>query len=178
MIGSTIYLILFILILLAMKKDPSDPMIYKCKDDPNIWKNFECMYWQSFVSSEAKHWKSWNRWVLDFDHHCIWLNNWVGYNNYRYFFSIIIIGSIFSFFILGLTILVIVKAERLKYIDPATVTRVYLAVFLVAKLIITVLIWALTSFHIYLYYKGLSTFEFLCGDKPRKGVKQEPKKPR
>ena len=37
------------------------------------------------LNKESKHWGQCDRWVSKFDHHCKWLNNWVGEKNYKYF---------------------------------------------------------------------------------------------
>ena len=36
--------------------------------------------------ARCHHCKACSRCVLEYDHHCVWLNNCIGYNNYRYFF--------------------------------------------------------------------------------------------
>lgn len=37
------------------------------------------------LNKESKHCGQCDRWVSKFDHHCKWLNNWVGEKNYKYF---------------------------------------------------------------------------------------------
>jgi len=45
-----------------------------------VWKT--CMI---NVTPKHKHWFQWNKCIRGFDHHCVWLNNWVGSNNYTKF---------------------------------------------------------------------------------------------
>lgn len=42
------------------------------------------------LNKESKHCGQWDRWVSKFDHHCKWLNNWVGEKNYKYFAMLIL----------------------------------------------------------------------------------------
>lgn len=57
-----------------------------------------CYYCDSYVSDKAKHCRRCNRCVHKFDHHCIWLNNCVGYKNYDKFFALVFFAAITLFF--------------------------------------------------------------------------------
>ena len=39
---------------------------------------FFCVIWDTHVSNKSKHWGKWNKCISGFDHHCYWLNNWIG----------------------------------------------------------------------------------------------------
>ena len=57
----------------------------------------------------SRHWSIWNRWVERFDHHCPWINNWVGLKNHM----------IFLFFLLftEITLVLIIVLVVLKFND-------------------------------------------------------------
>ena len=83
---------------LTTKLDPTDRNVKYEKE----WKrngvepkefldlNFFCDVCDVFVHDRTKHWGDWNRWWELFDHHWVWLNNWVGAKNYREFIFLIV----------------------------------------------------------------------------------------
>lgn len=55
--------------------------------------------WIRWLRSKPDRWHHcsiWNTWILMMDHHCPWLNNCIGFNNYKYFFNTIFYCSISS----------------------------------------------------------------------------------
>jgi palmitoyltransferase len=68
---------------IATISDPSDPLI-KHPDEKK--RDYYCHICQSYLSDEkSKHCGSCNRCCSGFDHHCKWLNNCVGDENYSKF---------------------------------------------------------------------------------------------
>jgi hypothetical protein len=74
-------------------------------------------------------------------------------------------GVVLGYFILGLNLAAIVGADKITYIQNETAVQVYLSLFFITKLIQTLLLSVLFAFHLMLLAKGLSTFEYLTGDK-------------
>lgn len=160
-IGGLMFITLAFLTVMWMIKDPTDPLV-KNKEATQTPQEYECLIWESYVSSNSKHCKSWNRWVVDFDHHWRWLNNWIGHNNYRYFFWLISLyaaGSIFLLIPLNISCLVkFLKVEQI-YTKSASITL--LSTMLFTKWVIIFLVLVLLVFHIYIRCKGMTTFEFI-----------------
>ena len=53
----------------------------------------------------CRHCSKCNRCILQFDHHCVWLNNCIGYNNYRSFFltvSYLTVGCLYGVAVLAI----------------------------------------------------------------------------
>lgn len=126
---------------------------------------FECLYCSAYVGDNTKHWRDCNRWVKDFDHHWKWLNNCIGHNNYKYFFTVVALTSLSGYFILGLTISALVEVEKLPYRDLKLLLEIFIYFFLTAKILVTGLLTTLLVFHIYLWKQGITTFEILKKDK-------------
>ena len=84
---------------LVTKSDPSDPSIYLDRYiiDSNQTKNeqltsviaqnsfFYCNICRGHVIMNTKHCSACNRCTYEFDHHCCWINNDIGLNNYILF---------------------------------------------------------------------------------------------
>ena len=73
-----------------LSKDPSIDFqeLLDTLDPLDIWPECEII-----LTPRWRHWNICNKWVERFDHHCPYINNWVGYNNHVYFiFYIIALG--------------------------------------------------------------------------------------
>lgn len=78
---------------------------------------FECKICKLRVGKNTKHWYEWDIWIKDFDHHCSWLNKWIGYNNYRVFIALISIYWLYNFTFLPINLSVIIVMPRTDFWD-------------------------------------------------------------
>lgn len=109
----------------------------------------ECTYCKLRISAHTKHCFTCNRCCDRFDHHCMWLNNCIGANNYAYFISSLI--NLFGWVISQMTIcaLFLIKKER--------------AYWAIIGIDIPILLFdlRLLSLHFYLWRKGITTFTYI-----------------
>lgn len=129
---------------------------------------FECDTCDWYVAPKTKHWKVWNRWTKEFDHHWIWLNNCIGYNNYRYFFILLVVYMFYNFYYL-----IVGSYWVLTMVDEHVNTHLMVGVsitllILLLKVIITLGATLLLLFHILLWFRGISTYEFIVQRRARK----------
>lgn len=134
-----------------------------------------CMHCNSHVGLRSKHCKRCDRCTSDFDHHCKWVNNCIGGKNYKLFFSLIfsVIFSGSSFSSLSYYFLWLYINEENKEIffensnnlitseEILEILVILLIIFATATAVITLLNLNLVLFHIWLYIKGLTTYEFV-----------------
>jgi palmitoyltransferase ZDHHC1/11 len=128
-----------------------------------------CGLCKSSVHTSSRHCARCNRCVDVFDHHCKWINNCIGRKNYKWF-----IISISSLMINSILILVTSTTLILKYINYESkieslingeenintwVSIICLLIFY--SFCVTFLSGNLVGIHIFLAFKGLTTFEYI-----------------
>ncbi len=135
--------------------DPSDPLLGQpARTD------YFCLDCNGYVQGSSKHCKSCKRCTSGFDHHCKWINNCVGSRNYSWFIAMIIAQKLVLALYLASAIVLIVRDS--DQVDAA------LAVFWavgVCALAMWVFVVNLIVFHIVLWCKGMTTYEFLVTGK-------------
>ena len=63
-----------------------------------------CPDWRIIRTPRSRHWNIWNKWIERFDHHCPYINNWVGYRNHCLFLLFIFMLSLDLMFHLSIII--------------------------------------------------------------------------
>lgn len=161
-----------------MITDPTEPMVHNKDNLFDEVYEYECDCWDWYVSKDTKHCKVCNRCVKTFDHHCIWLNNWVGYNNYRYFFILLTVYWLYCYLYLmvGVYSTIVVLHKDKQDIKPHIIAMISISLWiLVIKLVITLAASFLLFFHIYLWFKGISTYEYVVASREKKQRRLEEK---
>ena len=119
--------------------------------------DFEWEKCKSLVHKNSVHWNRCNKWVYKFDHHWKWLNNCIGYNNYKYFIILIWLYNLLSYAVILLWVGCIFTQIN------QTIIIVYTSWFLSIKVWITCFLTILLLFHFYLYISHKTTYEFIMG---------------
>jgi palmitoyltransferase len=153
----------------ASAADPTDPVVLSNRKAIRENLPFEssrydnmCTVCNTSVGSDSKHCGNCNRCVERFDHHCIWLNNCIGYNNYHNFIKLIVFLFIFEVIILGVSAQNIqkfnIQRNMRKVKDLVLAVSLYL---LIQAAVLIIFLVNLIVLHIWLYYKGITTYEFI-----------------
>ena len=155
---------------LATGIDPTDQVVYQerkarlsCTDFPYQHYPQVCSICASHVSPGTKHCGYCRRCVSDFDHHCKWLNNCIGGRNYRVFFLLLVamnamlIGEEVA---VGWCWVYLQQGDNMETIGKE-MNLAFLTIISILTSVQLVLVSALMLFHVFLKWKGLSTYEYI-----------------
>ncbi|XP_068180448.1 palmitoyltransferase ZDHHC11 [Antennarius striatus] len=153
----------------------------------HVIQDLHCYLCDVNVGPKVKHCGVCNKCVEDFDHHCKWLNNCVGGRNYWWFFVALSSATIGALLLLAINLFIFIQ----HYLDPNSLRTApqfdsvlgngtWLAFLPLAPiktssaaLLITAFITVILStisllllghllcFHFYLFYKGISTYDYV-----------------
>ena len=128
---------------------------------------------EAFVHERTKHWGDCNRCSDLFDHHCKWLNNWIGGKNYAYFLILISILLVQTLVFMLISLIFVITAIVDKNSFQKGFQKFYATDLnrfgLAAYLILINVVWALIVFftisliilHIKLKKIGLTAYEYI-----------------
>ena len=117
-----------------------------------------CIICCSNISDNSKHCKKCNKCIENFDHHCNWLNNCIGKYNYSFFYSLLLILILNSFFVFGVGLNAFIKSN---IEDKKKLKNIMTLIITISDLILGGNLVYLFSVHTYFIYKGISTYEYI-----------------
>ncbi|OXB57250.1 hypothetical protein ASZ78_016425, partial [Callipepla squamata] len=170
----------------------------------HVIENHHCHVCDVNVSAKSKHCGSCNKCVRGFDHHCKWLNNCVGERNYWFFLNSVvsaILGLglllfiafyVFVEFFINPTMLrsdhhyeglknhtdvwfVFLPAVPVETRAPAILFSA--GTFILLSLVTVSLLGHLLTFHIYLRWNRLTTYEYILQQRAQQEAKEADKQP-
>lgn len=164
---------------LSTRINPQDPTINlerRCKQksipfDASYYE-YHCQICEAHVLLGSKHCGQCNRCTSGFDHHCRYLNNCIGEQNYEYFFKLIIwvfwmcllhnvTNAIVIYNIASENEYLISNHVRIYKTELTTPFQTTLIVMIILNTLALLFLGQLIVFHVELKYKGLTTYEFL-----------------
>ncbi|NXC87769.1 ZDHC1 palmitoyltransferase, partial [Cercotrichas coryphoeus] len=169
----------------------------------HVIENHHCHVCDVDVSAKSKHCGTCNKCVCGFDHHCKWLNNCVGERNYWLFLNsvlsailglgllLLIAFYVFVEFFVDPTVLrsdqhfdalrnhmdrwfVFLPASPVETRAPAILVTA--GIFILLSLVTMILLGHLLSFHIYLLWHKLTTYEYILQQRPQQQPDKADKK--
>ncbi|XP_054917591.1 palmitoyltransferase ZDHHC11-like isoform X2 [Dermacentor andersoni] len=140
----------------------------------HVIENQFCYICEVKVENRSKHCSSCNKCIKKFDHHCKWLNNCVGSRNYKYFAICVasaLIACLLTFLVsAGLIVAYFAKSSLFNH--PAglfyvfvpvdkTIWLLMVEICAALSLLAIALLSHLLGFHLFLAFKGLSTYDYI-----------------
>ncbi|NWX50454.1 ZDHC1 palmitoyltransferase, partial [Steatornis caripensis] len=168
----------------------------------HVIENHHCHVCDVDVSAKSKHCGTCNKCVCGFDHHCKWLNNCVGERNYWLFLNsvlsailglgllLLVACYVFAEFFIDPTMLrsdwhfdglknhtdrwfVFLPAAPVE--TQASAILVTAGIFILLSLMTVILLGHLLTFHIYLMWNKLTTYEYILQQRPQQEAKEADK---
>ncbi|NXI70124.1 ZDHC1 palmitoyltransferase, partial [Anseranas semipalmata] len=168
----------------------------------HVIENHHCHVCDVNVSAKSKHCGTCNKCVCGFDHHCKWLNNCVGERNYWFFLNsvlsailglgllLLVACYVFVEFFINPTMLrsdqhyevlknhtdvwfVFLPAAPVETRAPAVLVPA--GTFILLSLVTVFLLGHLLTFHIYLMWNKLTTYEYILQQRPQQEAKEADK---
>ncbi|XP_061574330.1 palmitoyltransferase ZDHHC11 [Cololabis saira] len=184
------------------KKSYSSPIpLFDRTKRPHVIQDLHCYLCDVKVAPRTKHCGVCNKCVEDFDHHCKWLNTCVGRRNYWFFFLALVSATLGVAIIIALNLYILIQ----HYLDPHslrtapqfhtmlgnTTWLVFLPlapiktssagllvlafITIVLSTICLLLLGHLLGFHFYLFYKGISTYDYVKMKRKKESANRDTK---
>ncbi|NWI27780.1 ZDHC1 palmitoyltransferase, partial [Sula dactylatra] len=165
----------------------------------HVIENHHCHVCDVDVSAKSKHCGTCNKCVCGFDHHCKWLNNCVGERNYWLFLNSVLSAILGLGLLLLVACYVFVEffidpmmLRSDRHFDAlknhtdlwfvflpaapvetqASAVLVTAGIFILLSLMTVILLGHLLTFHIYLMWNKLTTYEYILQQRPQQEVKE------
>ncbi|XP_044063332.1 palmitoyltransferase ZDHHC11 isoform X2 [Siniperca chuatsi] len=182
------------------KQSYSSPMpLFDRTKQPHVIQDLQCYLCDVKVGPKVKHCGVCNKCVEDFDHHCKWLNTCVGGRNYWCFFVALCSATLGVLLLVVVVLFIFIQ----HYLDPNSLRTspqfdsmlgngtwlvflplapiktssagVLVLAFLTVMLSVTclLLLGHLLGFHFYLFYKGISTYDYVKMQRQKEARNQE-----
>lgn len=162
--------------------DPTDTLVLKQRANRETaadTDSLQCTDCHSSVHALSKHCTRCDRCVVGFDHHCKWLNNCIGKENYKLFWLLIVALDAASLVQVGFGLAALgTLADDSQDIDfgegSKQATYALIALNMTVALLVLAAVSQLIALHIWLFSKGLTTYEWIKARRLAKSkVKQQ-----
>ena len=166
--------LIFILTLRISIINPVDQTVLSERKSKKLGLKFEgadypyyCSVCNTHVLISSKHCGACNKCIQNFDHHCKWLNTCIGSKNYKSFFVLICLTTLYAIYHISLGALAFsipVWHSKIMSIPK----YVFISISILIHFVLFFSLLYLLVFHIYIRLNHTTTYEFMKWKQPRK----------
>ncbi|XP_063058337.1 palmitoyltransferase ZDHHC15A-like [Engraulis encrasicolus] len=119
-----------------------------------------CRHCQLIKPDRCHHCSACQTCVLKMDHHCPWLNNCVGFSNYKFFLLFLLFSLLYCLFIVATVAPYFFKFWLGQFLNYSSV-RLHVLFLMLVSLMFAFTLSFLLAFHCWLVFKNRTTLEWL-----------------
>ncbi|KAK7279620.1 hypothetical protein RJT34_24675 [Clitoria ternatea] len=118
-----------------------------------------------FKPPRAHHCRVCRRCVLKMDHHCLWINNCVGYWNYKAFFVFVLYATLASIYCMAIFIGCVFQKDW--ELIKASSNKIFYVLYGMMVMVLTLTLLTLFGWHVYLILHNMTTIEYHEGNRAK-----------
>ncbi|XP_020229668.1 probable protein S-acyltransferase 15 isoform X1 [Cajanus cajan] len=142
------------------------PDVEFAKDLLQNAEQMKCNKCYAYKPPRTHHCRVCRRCILKMDHHCLWINNCVGYWNYKAFLVFVLYATISSIYSMIIFISSI-NQQDWDSIKGNSSLRIFYVTYGVVLLILTITLLTLFGWHVYLILHNMTTIEYHEGNRAK-----------
>lgn len=146
--------------------NPGDPLLYIKKSNRQTdYIYLHCTICNSDINLFSRHCVTCNKCIHKYDHHCHWVNNCIGSKNYKPFFVLIISSTLMCAILVSssFTAMLLIFSTKTSFDADDEQGLTSFIIFLgLISLISFSYFGYITTFHLVMLFKGISTYEYIC----------------
>ncbi|KAL2324828.1 hypothetical protein Fmac_023886 [Flemingia macrophylla] len=126
----------------------------------------KCNKCHAYKPPRTHHCRVCRRCILKMDHHCLWINNCVGYWNYKAFFVFVLYATIASIYSMVIFICS-VHHQDWDSIKGSSPLWIFYVTYGLLLFILTITLLTLVGWHVYLILHNMTTIEYHEGNRAK-----------
>ncbi|XP_061997470.1 probable protein S-acyltransferase 15 [Rosa rugosa] len=138
--------------------DVEDSGVSDQEPKKNVIQSRCCDKCSTYKPPRAHHCRVCRRCVLRMDHHCLWVNNCVGYWNYKAFFTLVLYATIGSLY--STTIIITCALQKDWEFSGSGSLKVFYVTCAATMAALTLTLGTLLGWHVYLVIRNMTTIEY------------------
>ena len=129
-----------------------------------------CILCRSNIKITSKHCKKCDKCIEEFDHHCNWLNNCVGKDNYIWFYVLLLFLILYLSYNVSVCCIMFFNGRNLNKKTFKSITCIVVGV---VDLVIEGNLIYLFIVHTWLRCKGMTTYDYIVQKEEKEIIKKE-----
>ncbi|OMJ95438.1 hypothetical protein SteCoe_1205 [Stentor coeruleus] len=146
--------------------NPGDPLLYIKNNNRQADSIYlHCTICNKEINLFSRHCVTCNKCIYKYDHHCYWVNNCIGSRNYKPFFVLIISSTLMCAILVSssFTAMFLIFSTKTSFDANDEQGLTSFIIFLGLNSLISFFYFGyITTFHLVMVFKDISTYEYIC----------------